>query len=317
MLRFQRGVATVAILAGFVCTGIAQAACQVEREGRFSGDNEKVRLARGQHLPASANLVVYRAPLAVNTDGAPNSYHPDDFLGQRLAINRIDNGITFSRRDRKPMSLAERKAIFERWRATGWVVPEGYRISWRNVIAADGSGKPCVFQQGEHAGYFGSSTALRNGLTGTSAGECQVHDQLDQRTLPAIVLRGGASSPQRRFGAKTGDLVLTVNPATGRNVAAIVGDTGDGKRIGEGSVALNMALLGRSEQPRTYAEAKRLDTAPQDIAVAILPATRLFHRERPYSASNLERRVDAWAVEQGYGSREGLAYAILACSDGL
>ena len=201
MSRNQHRAAAAAAMAGLVCAGIAQAACQVEQAQRFAEDGETVRLARGAGLPAPANLVAYRAPLAVNTDGAPNSYHPDDFLGQRLAINRIDNGIAFNRLDRRPMPVAERQAIFERWRAASWAVPEGDRIIWQNVIAASEGDKPCIFRRGDHAGCFGFLTALRNGLGSAAAGECQVRDQLDRRFLPAIVLRGDAGSPQRRRGS--------------------------------------------------------------------------------------------------------------------
>jgi hypothetical protein len=96
--------------------------------------HEKLRLARGPDLPTAANLGIFKAPLAVNTDGTPTSYHPDDFLGQRLAINRIDNGIAISRKIGKRLTESEKIEIFNRWRTSNWNVPNGYRIHWTNVI---------------------------------------------------------------------------------------------------------------------------------------------------------------------------------------
>ncbi|HYF56342.1 MAG TPA: hypothetical protein VEA41_18965 [Salinarimonas sp.] len=289
--------------------------CTVAQQEVFPGDNERVRLGRATGLGGSANIAVYRAPLAVNTDGAPTSYHPDDFLGQTLAINRIDNGITIRRTSGTGLETSEKIEVFNRWKSSGWTVPSGYTISWQNVIAAR-QGKPCVLT-GENRGYFGSLTALKNGLPAAQAGECQVRNQLDQRYIPAIVLRGGSANPLTTFGAKVGDLVVAVNPATGRVVPAIVGDSGDGKRIGEGSVALNMALLGVSTQPSSYQKAKELDTGSSAMVVAVIPGSRTFQRVRPYSAQNIAARVEAWAAQQGYGSTATLARATLACAEGL
>lgn len=294
---------------------VAQPAqCTIVSDKPFTAARETVRLARRTNLPASANIAMFVAPLAVNTDGAPTSYHPRDFLGTSLAINRIDNGIAIRRGNR--LTVPQKISIFEQWRDSGWVVPAGASISWRNVIAADPAGKPCVFSSGPAQGYFGSLTALGNGLSAAGAGECLAADQLDQRFIPAIVLRGNAN-PLKGFGARIGDLVLAINPTTGKTVPAVIGDAGDGNRIGEGSVALNMALVGTTQQPATYAEARRLDTGPQDMVVAVLPGTLGYRRERPYTAANIAERVAAWAAEKGYGSTAGLASAVMACRAGI
>jgi hypothetical protein len=309
------GLACLLQLAELSGTALAAGStCQILRTGTFPGDGENVRLVRGEGLAAAGQFAVYKAPLAVNTDGAPTSYHPDDFLGRQFAINRIDNGIAISKPGQR-LTTAEKRAVFEQWRNAGWVVPSGYRISWSNVIADDGHGKPCVFQ-GEPAGYFGSLTALKNGLSGAAAGECQAKDQLDQRFIPAIVLRG-SGNPLRDYGARTGDLVLAINPQSGATVAAIIGDTGDGNRIGEASVALNMALLGVTTQPRTYSEALQLDTGTRAMVVAALPGTRQFERLRPYTAENIATRVAAWATAHGYAGTEGLATMAKTCAQGL
>ena len=91
-------------------------------------------------------------------------------------------------------------------------------------------------------GYFGSLTALKNGLTGNK-GECDLNDQVNPMAVPALVLVGG-NSVVRQFGARVGDLLVAYNPATQRFSSAIVGDTGPADNLGEGSVLLNMKLLG-------------------------------------------------------------------------
>lgn len=315
MARLQF-VSTAVILSMAVQSAPAFAQCVVEKSGTFG--TEKVVLARPEAAPAGSALAIFKAPMAVNTDGAPNSYHPDDPLGKTIATNRYDNGIAIRRTDKQATTRAERDKVFGEWRASPtWAVPEGYTISWKNVIAADPSGYPCVFQSGEHKGYFGSLTALGNGLSGAALGECRVNNQLDQRFIPAIVLRGGAANPLSTYGAKAGDLVVAINPATGVIVPAIIGDTGNGDRIGEGSVALNMKLLGKTEQPKTYADAVKLDTGKADMIIAVIPGSKPYQLKRPYTAQNLSDRISAWATEKQYGSLDALAKAITTCSEGL
>ena len=291
----------------------AGAACSVDKTAGFAG--AKLLLARRQGLATSANVGLFKAPLAVNTDGAPTSYHPDDYKGERLALNHIDNGIVIKANSGAPLTLTQRIQVFDRWRSAGdWKLPSGYSIAWQNVIAAK-DGKPCVFKQA-NAGYFGSLTALTNGLAGSAAGECGVNDQLDQRFVPSLVLRG-KGNPLRGWGAAVGDLALAINPATGVMVPALIGDSGNEKRIGEGSVALNMGLLTGALMPTTYKQAVLLDTGSRAMVVAVLPASRLFQRVRPYTRENIAARVQAWAEAQGYGSLHAFVAAVLQCADGL
>lgn len=314
----RKVLAGIALVAGLAATVATAAECRLMAEGVFNGEEgpETVRLGRGAGLPKDASFGVFKAPLAVNTDGAPTSYHPEDFRGERLAINRIDNGVTIKKTDGTKLTVAQKVAVFDSWRDAGWVVPSGYTIAWTNVIADDGHGKPCVFT-GDNAGYFGSLTALKNELSGVAAGECGVKNQLDQRFIPAIVLRGGGQNPLHGFGARKGDLVLAINPANSAIVAAIIGDTGDAKRIGEGSVALNMALLGKSKLPTTYAQALGLDTGTKDMVVAVVPGSRGYEPVRPFTRDNIAERLRSWAGANGYGDLDGLAAMALTCSQGL
>lgn len=288
--------------------------CNVDGEGEFAG--EKVQLVHPKELNASADIGLFKAPLAVNTDGAPTSYHPNDFLGEKLAINRLDNGISIKRWFGFSPSTEKKIEVFNTWRESGFQkVPTWFTIHWTNVIAANPDGTPCIFKQ-ENAGYFGSLTALKNGLPAKEAGECQSKNQLDQRVIPAIVLRGGSANPLTQWGAQLGDLVVAVNPSNGKVVPAVIGDSGDGDRIGEGSVALNIALLG-GHQPKNYPEAKGLDTGDLAIVVAVLQKSFDYERGLPYSAENIGKRVSSWAVTHGYKSLQGLADSANECADKL
>ena len=304
--RFRARSITLPLTAGI-------AACVVHKTATFAG--AKLLLARGKGLLPAADVGLFKVPLAVNTDGAPTSYHPDDYKGERLAINHLDNGIVIKASSGKPLTLAQRIEVFDRWRQSGdWKVPTGYTIKWQNVIAAE-SGKPCIFTK-ENAGYFGSLTALQNGLTGDAVGECSVNDQLDQRFIPALVLRG-ESNPLRAWGAAPGDLALAINPKTGVMVPAIIGDTGDETRLGEGSVSLNMGLLTGAQMPTTYDQSKSLDTGTSKMVVAVFPTSKLFQRVRPYSRENIAERVQAWAETNGYGSLPALGATALQCTSAL
>ena len=299
-------------------TVYAQSACQIKDTAVFEPQGKTIALVSSAN--SENDIIVFRSKLRVNTDGAPNSYHPEDLNGSTQAINNIANGVGVrNEEDGKSVSYAELIKVFEEFRDNNWEVPEGYRINWRNVLAARkvaGRTIPCVFQSGEHKGYFGSLTALKNGLSGDKAGECEVANQLDERFVPALVMAGG-KNPLKHFQAIVGDLVLALNPANNAVTAAVIGDTGPDDNLGEGSVALNMALLKRDKQPTNYKEAKQLDTGKQIIAVAIIPGSRAYKLQRPYSAENIKTRVTEWAAEQGYGSFANFAAFILKCSEQL
>jgi hypothetical protein len=135
-------------------------------------------------------------------------------------------------------------------------------MTWQNVLAArtEGSRKvPCVFTSGEYKGYFGSLTALKNNLSGAAAGECGAANQLDERSVPALVIAGG-SNPLKNFGVGTGDLLIAVNPSNGAVQVAVVGDSGPADNLGEGSVALNMSLLNRKRASPQITPRRRRST---------------------------------------------------------
>ena len=292
--------------------------CKLVANEIFQPQNKNIALVRYSNLAAPSNFILFKTGLRVNTDGAPTSYHPNDPRGTSLAINNVVNGVSI----RKPganLSYGQKIVAFEKFRDANWKVPLGYKIVWQNVIAPriqNGISVPCVFTTGPNAGYFGSLTTLKNELSGVAAGECQVNDQLDQRTIAGLVLPSG-ENPLKHFNARIGDIAVVINPTTGKVVTAVVADGGPPENLGEGSVALNMALLGKTDQPKNYQEAKLLDTGSQRMLVAIIPRTKQFSSKLPFTSENIKERVGKWASENGYASLDGIVTAINTCANKL
>ena len=267
-----------------------------------------VLLLRDSH--GAKPLILFQTHLRVNTDGSPLSYHPQDPLGRDKALNNICNAIAVRRVGEKTnLCLTEFKAaidVFEKFRDTKYQkIPDGFQITWTNVLATvkdQGKNVPCVFTSGPFIGYFGSLTALRNGLT-TNKGECDINDQVNPVTVPALVLAGG-DNVMKRFGARVGDLLFAFDPGTGRFSAAIIGDTGPADNLGEGSVFLNMQLLGTTAAPSNKADTFKLSIEDTQVLVAIIPTSRSFQQVKPYTKDNIDARVTQWQKEAGFAAPE-------------
>ena len=257
-------------------------------------------------------IILFQTNLRVNTDGAPLSYHPQDPRGRTKALNNVCNGVAIKRvGENKNLCLTafgEAIRVFEKWRDSNFqTVPAGFRITWQNVFAAvneNGKDVPCVFKAGEFKGYFGSLTALKNDLT-ANKGECDVNDQVNPMTVPALVLAGGQHAV-KEFGAKVGDLLIAFNPRTQLFTAAIIGDTGPPDNLGEGSVSLNMRLLGTTTPPTNKEETFRLSIENTKVLIAIIPGSRVFRVAKPYTADNINQRLDQWRTEAGFTTPEKL-----------
>jgi hypothetical protein len=279
----------------------------------FTPQNKKVLLLKdASDASGQRKIILFQTNLRVNTDGSPLSYHPQDPRGRTKALNNVCNGIAVKRVGANAnlcfTAFGEAIRVFERWRDANFqTVPAGFRITWQNVFAAaneNGTAVPCVFKSGEFKGYFGSLTALKNDLT-TNKGECELNDQVNPMTVPALVLAGG-QHPVKEFGAKVGDLLVAFNPRTQLFTAAIIGDTGPPDNLGEGSVSLNMKLLGATAPPTNKQETFRLSIENTNVLIAIIPGSRLFRVAKPYTADNISQRIDEWRTEAGFTSLEKL-----------
>lgn len=293
-----------------LCNILIYGQCKVIKQEIFSPQNKTVKLMATPNN--SKNFVFFKTSLRVNTDGAPNSYHPNDLSGKEKAINNICNGIAvYKQGSKKALSCTEAKKVFAQFRDNNWRIPNGYTINWQNVIASK-ENKPCVFQTGEFQGYFGSLTSLKNDLSGVAGGECGCKNQLDQRIIPAFVMPRG-NNALTRFGVSLGDLLFVYNPQNKLASIAIIGDTGPADKLGEGSVGLNMALLGKSQQPKTYQEAIKLDTGTQEMLIAIIPGTKNYKLQKPYTKENIFERVKSWIIEAGFENNEKFIEYLQSC----
>jgi len=300
-------------LALLLCTGIAGAQTyQVSRTGIFPAASGGKKVLLLKDPSGQKGIILFQTTLRVNTDGSPLSYHPQDPRGNAKALNNICNAIVVRRVNSDKnlcfTSFGEAIGVFEQFRDSNFqTVPQGFRITWENVLPTvieNGKKVPCVFKTGEHKGYFGSLTALKNGLTGNK-GECEINDQVNPLTVPALVLVGG-NNVVKEFGAKVGDLLVAYNPKTQFVSAAIIGDTGPKDNLGEGSVLLNMKLQGSTTPPTNKAETFKLSITDAQVLVAIIPASRLFEvtGNKPYTAENINQRVRDWQAAAGFTTPE-------------
>jgi hypothetical protein len=280
----------------------------VSRTGTFAPQNKKVLLL--QNPTGQKPIILFQTKLRVNTDGSPLSYHPQDLRGKGKALNNICNAVVVRKAGSDEnlcfTHFGEAISVFERFRDTKYqTVPDGFQITWVNVLATakdQGKDVPCVFTSGESQGYFGSLTALKNGLTGDK-GECDINDQVNPMAVPALVLVGG-KNVVREFGARVGDLLVAYNPKTLLFSSAIIGDTGPKDNLGEGSVLLNMKLLGTTVQPTNKTETFKLSIENTQILLAIIPTSRSFREVKPYTMENIDVRVREWQQEAGFASPE-------------
>ena len=279
------------------------------RETRiFTPQSKKIALLKD--ASNQKKIILFQTKLRVNTDGSPLSYHPGDPRGQTKALNNVCNAIVVRKTNSNSnlcfTAFGQAINVFEQFRDSNFqTVPSGFRITWANVLATvkeNGKDVPCVFKSGTFKGYFGSLTALKNGLT-TNKGECDVNDQVNPITVPALVLAGG-ENPMKAFGAKVGDLVLAFNPKTNLFVPAIIGDSGPANNLGEGSILLNMKLLGQTVPPANKAETFRLSIEDAQVMIAIIPGSRTFQTAKPFTAENIKQRVEAWQRESGFSTPE-------------
>jgi hypothetical protein len=262
------------------------------------------------------DIILFQTNLHINTDGSPLSYHPQDINGKKgLALNTICNAIAVypagaehikaNNLCLKKDKSAEAYNVIKSWIDSNYkTIANGYELSWQSVLAAKKSGDldiPCIFKTGLYKGYFGSQTALQNGLT-SNLGECEINNQVNPMTVPALVLLGGKNIVTD-FGAKVGDLLVAYNPKTKITVSAIIGDSGPDDNLGEGSVYLNMKLTGATKTPTTKAEIYKLSIEDK-ILVAIIPGSKLFeiNGNKPYTAENINRRVKNWQKNAGFST---------------
>ena len=283
--------------------------------------------------------------IAVDADGAARAYHPEDPYGscskdgKPCALDEFSSGglMVFSGAQRTKSPVGHRAVepeLAPAWRRI-WplirdrkIVPQQLQdiagpaaragrylfhsaaenvtaVFNRHIIPSDREGFPCRRgARDPHPGYFIAATTL----TQRDAGEdnCRPARYLDSEQVPFFVL------PQGDFGnVRVGDVVIGYLKAGARERIAygIVGDTGPIEKFGEGSIAFNQELLGKTELPmRNKFDTWKLDQSsadwsrqrphePMSMAVLALGNTaRLLNGD--YSRQNIVRvaaqRFAAW-----------------------
>jgi hypothetical protein len=174
---------------------------------------------RGTRLYRQANNLAYAYETnytAVDADGAPNAYHPNE-----IGLDALANA--------------------------------GYPHSswWKDVLVVDPNhpSRPFVQRDGPYQGYFVSMTSLRD----PQGGRTDLDTYVDANRFPYVVLPTGFGGPHMGPVAKTGDVGIATHLNSGRTSTFIVGDSGGGTdaKLGEGSIALFIYLGGQAPNPRT------------------------------------------------------------------
>lgn len=203
----SRGLGGLALTLGLACSpeppppaSIAAAPMQRSEE---TCPREQVGTIAGLavwRLPGGA--VGFVAGMAVDADGAPRAYHPDDQPG----LDRLANA--------------------------------GAPGRWWALVTDDGtpSGRPQVQGPGDPApGFYVSMTSLVDPRWPAA----DPRRYVDASRVPYVALPRAAL---RRWSARLGDLVAVHEPRSGRTAFAIFADVGPADALGEGSIALAEAL---------------------------------------------------------------------------
>ncbi len=158
---------------------------------------------------ASDRSLVFQAGMEIDADGAYRAYHPPPDTG--LGLDNLHNA--------------------------------GEPGNWFGLVTNNGrpDGIPVVQRSDDPApGFFVSSTALED----PSKERTNPLRYLDAESIPYIVLPGGMGA-----GAGLGDYGVVVNRSNNKVSAAICGDIGPRRKIGEASIAAAKAI-GIPSSPR-------------------------------------------------------------------
>ena len=156
--------------------------------------------------------------MAIDADGAPNAYHPQDKGIDALANAGFPGG------------------------------------NWKAILVADPAkpNEPFVQPQGEFAGFFVSQTTLQH----RSLPATDIRRYVDSRQVPYIVFPGGFFALQGTGGF--GDFGVAMNTDNGKESPFVVADAGPRDApLGEVSIRLAENLGGRNVNPRTGASMPR------------------------------------------------------------
>ena len=261
----------VAVLAG-TRLPIEQSTCVV-------GTAKQVRDgARTREVYEAQDFLFFRSGLRVNTDGSPNSYHPDGRAAG--ALNTLCNALAVypsagTYAGQRISSIAPRNVdadtrcqiILDTFRAArnaGYTASPLGRIDWYALALIPGEPpRPCIQQEGRYKGFFVSQTHLP---ADASRQACDVDRWVDSTRIPYLTLPS-ESTVFGGFHATPGNMALVHRRVNGENlwITAVVADTGNKAELGEGSLALHRAL------GNAVAAGRRPNNLPDDITTFLFP----------------------------------------------
>lgn len=257
----------LSMLIALLCSAAeAQVACPYSSWTSYRGTT----LLR--HPSATAYLYA-TSEVAIDADGAPNAYHPDD------ADLNCATGAGFKGLD-CPANA-------------GYRPPSAGNpgTGWKGILVADPADPQQPFVQpadSRFAGFFVSQTTLQD----AGKPETDPARYVDSTAVPYIVFPGAFN---RMTGTGLmGDLGYAVNLDSGLHTPFVVADIGPrDAALGEMSIALAEALGGHSPNPRTGAG------APHGKILYVLFPRSVRAHPWPQSAGRLAERVDALLNQVG------------------
>ncbi len=302
--------------------------------------------------PKPRQILALLTRVTVDADGSPRAYHPDDPEGagtcrrgrdangrEKLdgvcALDQFASGQTHIFRgadklgrkelvrewkDLWPLIRERKLKSFDLETLAGPNVPKGYYLFyWRErnltaffkkyIVPSDNDGYPCVHgPESPYAGYFVAATTLNHDAPARADG-CAPARYIDAETVPFFVL------PKGGFGnIGIGDVMIARLKHNGadRLVYGIVADAGPPHQLGEGSVALNAALLGKTGQTvMNMRDVWALDIDGPAVAVLVLGGTKQLLKG-DYSRNNVEA-VARGAFARWSGDRQDPLRRLDAC----
>ncbi len=277
--------------------------------------------------PKPKQILAVITRVAVDADGSARAYHPEDPEGERTctrttgrdgkfhpqgicALDKFSSGrmALYKDADRltKDNLVAEWKDAWPLIRDKKLkpvdlrsLVPEApdgyYFFHWRErnltaffkrfIVPQSKDGYPCRHgAESPFAGYFVAATTLNHNAPARADG-CAPARYIDAETIPFFVL------PKGGFGdVRIGDVMVARMTKGGveRTVFGIIADAGPPGQFGEGSVALNAALLGKADVPvMNMKETWALDIEGPPVTVLVIGGTRGLLKG-DYSKKNIE-----------------------------
>jgi hypothetical protein len=263
---------------------VAAADCTLTRDFSFShAETGPIQVFRDP----SSKAIAFASQMQVNTDGAPDSYHPDD-----IGITHICNGVSIGR------SCTWKASCLPEFRQAKAEHFKGSTKICFFAMATDAQGVPII--QGDadpKPGYFVSTTALHQPGENIRAPQAQ----LDSNTVPFAVIPGNWQTSGNP-GPKLGDFGVAYRRSNGKSAFFVVGDTGPRNKLGEGSVALHQALGNDPFVMRYGVRRARKNIGGRDVVYLLFPKTAQAGQK--LDTASIDRLADAQL--QAFGGIERL-----------